>query len=212
MKIYIQNKPLYLVDKLNPEIEEYLHRPDTIFIDELNTAAVKTALQEMEHPQFYQGIFLHPDPIRVLEAFKAQMIVIVAAGGLVYTPDNQLLLIHRLGHWDLPKGKLDKGETLEECALREIGEETGAQNLTLEQPLLTTYHTYYERGKNSLKESHWFLVKAPAKVVLTPQASEDIAQCVWVPLQDLPSYATGVYPSVVDVWEKGSAILMAKAK
>lgn len=209
MKIYVQNKPLFLVDRITPEVEDYLHRPDTIFIDELNEASVKTMLHEMEKPQFYQGVFLHPDEAKVVEGFREQLHVIVAAGGLVYTPANELLLIHRLGHWDLPKGKLDEGETIEACAVREIEEETRAKNLTLEKPLLTTYHTYRQWGKHNLKESHWFLVKAAKKTALTPQTSEDISQSIWVPMKEIANYLTEAYPSVRDVLEKGISMLQA---
>ena len=59
VKIYIQNKPLLLVDKIDRETEDYLHRPDTIFIDELNPSAVKTMLHELEQSKFYTGVFLH---------------------------------------------------------------------------------------------------------------------------------------------------------
>ena len=210
--IYIQNKPLFLVDKIGREVDDYLHRPDTIYIDELNAAAVKTMLHEMEQPRFYQGVFLHHNPTDLLNAFKEQLNVIVAAGGLVYTRDNELLLIHRLGHWDLPKGKLDEGESLEECAIREIEEETGAKDLAIQQPLLTTYHTYHQKGKNNLKESHWFLVKAAKKTDLTPQTDEDIAQSIWVSLQDIQPYIDGAYPSVADVLKKGIEFLQHKTK
>lgn len=210
-KIYIQNKPLFLVDKIDRETEDYLHRPDTIYIDELNAAAVKTMLHEMEQPQFYRGVFLHANLSKLLNAFKEQLNVIAAAGGLVYTKDKELLLIHRLGHWDLPKGKLDEGESLEECALREIEEETGAKNLIIEQPLFTTYHTYHQNGKHNLKESHWFLVKAAEKTTLTPQTDEDIAQSIWVSLKDIQPYIDGSYPSVADVLKKGIELLQSKS-
>jgi len=51
-------------------------------------------------------------------------------------------MIFRRGKWDLPKGKLDKGETLEQCAVREVREETGLKKIKLQSPLMTTYHTY----------------------------------------------------------------------
>ncbi|HEU4903276.1 MAG TPA: NUDIX domain-containing protein [Flavisolibacter sp.] len=207
VKIYIQNKPLLLVDKIDRETEDYLHRPDTIFIDELNPSAVKTMLHELEQSKFYTGVFLHANVEDLLKAFKDQLNVIEAAGGLVHTRENDVLLIHRLGHWDLPKGKLDEGESLEACALREIEEETGAKGLSIQQPLHTTYHTYHQKGKNNLKVSHWFLVNAREKSPLTPQTEEDVAQCLWVPIAEVPGYIDSAFASIADVLRKGLNVL-----
>ena len=213
VKIYIQNKPLFLIDSLTSETEDYLHRPTTIFMEEFSPAAVKTMLHELEQPEFYYGVFRHTNIPELLDAFKAQLEVILAAGGLVYTKkDMDLLLIHRLGHWDLPKGKLDEGETLEECAIREINEETGASKLTLEKPLHVTYHTYQQEGRKILKESHWYLVRAAEKTPLTPQTNENIAQCIWVPISEIQPYLDGSYASVADVLKKGLEMLHTTAR
>lgn len=210
IKIYVRNKPLFLTDAVTPEIDDYLHRPDTVFIDEFNKAAVKTMLHELDQPAIYQGVFLHADVQEVLEAFKGQLKVIVAAGGLVYTKERDVLLIHRRGRWDLPKGKLDEGEDIQTCALREINEETGAENLTIEQPLQVTYHTYMEKGEHLLKESHWYLVAAAEKSALKPQTEEDIAQCIWVPVGELSPYIGGAFGSVADVLQQGIELLTKK--
>ncbi len=203
IKIYIKGKPLFLVDTITKEIDDYLHRTDTLFIDELNLTTLKTMLQEIEKPDYYAGVFLHHNTNELLLAFKSQLTVIVAAGGLVYTNDNELLLIFRKGKWDLPKGKLDEGEELETCALREIEEETSASALTIENPLFISYHTYNEKGKNILKESHWFLVKANNKSNLQPQTEEDIEKCEWVPVSELLSYLHNAHASIGDVIATG---------
>ncbi|MDA7916068.1 NUDIX hydrolase [Verrucomicrobia bacterium] len=57
---------------------------------------------------------------------------IFAAGGVLWRefPDGRRLALvhrHRYDDWSLPKGKSDKGETLDETALREVQEETGCQ-------------------------------------------------------------------------------------
>ena len=205
--IYVQNKPIYLVETVKKEIEDYLHRPTTLFLDELDPSAVRTMLQEMEDPRFYYGVFQHVDLDELLTAFKAELNVVVAAGGLVYTPQKDLLLIHRLGRWDLPKGKLEDGESLENCALREIEEETGAGQLSIDKPLMITYHTYHQNGKNNLKESHWYLVKAKEKTNLSPQTEEDVTQCLWVPLAGIGPYIDGAFASIADVLKAGVNIL-----
>jgi len=205
--LYVQNKPIYLVDRINSSVEDYLHRPTTLFLDELNPSAVRTMLQELEDPRFYYGVFLHQNLDELLEAFKAELNVVVAAGGLVCTPQKDLLLIHRLGRWDLPKGKLEDGEALEHCALREIEEETGAARLSIEKPLMITYHTYRQDGKNNLKESHWYLVKAAEKTALSPQTEENVTECLWVPLADIGPYIDGAFSSIADVLKAGVKLL-----
>ena len=78
--------------------------------------------------------------------FKEQFKTIEAAGGLVKKGDKTLL-IYRLKKWDLPKGKLEKGETIPEGALREVEEECGIK-VSLGQKICTTRHTYSMKEKN----------------------------------------------------------------
>src|SRR5215218_6550882 len=105
---------------------------------------------------------------------------IIAAGGIVENENGEILFQFRRGVWDLPKGKLDDGESLEECAVREVEEETGLKKVELEEFLLATYHTYHENGKQVLKESHWYKMRADGRQELTPQTSEDISEVKWV--------------------------------
>ena len=211
VKIYVRNKPLFLVSQTTKEIDDFIHRPETIFIDELNAPAVRTMLQELGRDEFYQGVFLHQNTAAVLDEFKQQLTVIQAAGGLVYTENQEILLIFRRGKWDMPKGKLDEGEDLETCAVREISEETGLKNLTLEKPLQVTYHTYFEGEKHILKESHWYLVKCNTKEEFAPQLEEDIEKCEWVPHNKLDSYRTNMHASIIDVLDTALGILSPKS-
>src|SRR5215510_275068 len=98
---------------------------------------------------------------------------IIAAGGLVVNDRDELLMIFRRGKWDLPKGKLDKGESLKDCAIREVEEETGLKNITLGPPLIITYHTYHEGARFILKESHWYKMSVSGQQNLVPQTEED---------------------------------------
>jgi len=198
-KIYFGNKPLFLVDRIDGTIEDYLHRQETIFIDELNVHTVKTMIHEMGRDEIYRGVFLHPDLDALFSQFGQRFTLVKAAGGVVFTPEKELLLIFRRGKWDLPKGKLDPGEAVEACALREIREETGLQQLELVRPLALTYHTYFEGDQHILKESHWFLVKGNATEPLQPQEDEDIMECLWVPSGALGPYFDHSHASVADV-------------
>ncbi len=106
---------------------------------------------------------------------------IVAAGGYVMRRGKKgpkLLMIHRRGVWDLPKGKLDPGETIEACALREVREEVGIEQLELIQPLGTTFHDFTMRGRYRIKTTYWYLMTTPERD-FTPQAEEDIEKVKW---------------------------------
>jgi ADP-ribose pyrophosphatase YjhB (NUDIX family) len=201
--IYFNNKPLYLISELNKETEELLHHEETVFIDEFNQHTVKAMIHEMEMGKIKHGVFLHNDVDAVLKTFKKKLKLIIAAGGLVYTPEHEILLIHRHGKWDLPKGKLDEKESLETCAVREIAEETGLNNHQVEKPLTVTYHTYHQDGKHILKESHWFLMKSSKQIVFTPQTEEGITKCEWVEIDNLASYMENTHRSIIDVVNAG---------
>jgi len=108
--------------------------------------------------------------------------VVVAAGGYVVRPGGKepdVLLIYRRGAWDLPKGKLDKGETIAQCALREVQEEVGISKLRVLRPAGSTFHTYAEKGKFKLKTTYWYLMETP-ETAFMPQAEEDIEAVAWV--------------------------------
>ena len=117
------------------------------------------------------------------ESFCADYTLIEAAGGLVYNLDNQLLMIFRNGKWDLPKGKLEVGENIKECAIREVEEECGISGLSISKPLQDTYHVYELNEQKILKRTYWFEMKTNFKANLTPQTEEGITKVVWVDKQ-----------------------------
>lgn len=122
---------------------------------------------------------------------------IKAGGGVVVNPEGEILMIFRRKCWDLPKGKLDKGETIEECALREVREECGVQNLALGQFICTTRHEYQERGTQIIKETSWFEMQGSGK--LTPQTEEDIESARWVVPSEVETLLKNSYPTIQEV-------------
>ena len=141
----------------------------------------------------------HPDLGELKKAFYKKFTIVIAAGGLVLNEKKKILMIFRRGKWDLPKGKLDKGETLEECAVREVEEETGLQQVKLLSPLVITYHTYHEGARFILKESHWYNMKVSGEQNLVPQTEEGIHEIKWVTNKEAQSLFQECYPSVIDV-------------
>jgi 8-oxo-(d)GTP phosphatase len=106
---------------------------------------------------------------------------LIAAGGYVirqraYGPE--VLLIFRRGVWDLPKGKQDSGETIEACALREVREEVGINDLELVRSLGTSTHTYPLKKWYAIKTTHWFMMRTSDRD-FTPQSEEDIDEVEW---------------------------------
>ena len=112
---------------------------------------------------------------------------ITAAGGVVYQVEPEsgqtlVLLIYRNGYWDLPKGKLEKGESIPMCAVREVAEETNSELPTIISSLGTTYHEYKERKKHFGKTTYWYSMVFPREQTLYPQKSEGIERIEWIEL------------------------------
>lgn len=203
IKIYFNDKPLFLCNEIDAPLQPYVHHDDAVFIDELNLHTVKSMIHEMQDPSVHAGVFLHTDLEELKEMFFKKFTNVKAAGGFVQNDDNAVLMMFRRGKWDLPKGKLDKGESIEECAVRETEEETGLKNITLLSHLITTYHTYHEGTKFMLKESVWFKMKVSGEQKLVPQTTEQITKLDWVTKPDLEKYIANTFPSVIDVLNAG---------
>jgi 8-oxo-dGTP pyrophosphatase MutT (NUDIX family) len=199
IKVYFGDKPVFLCDEIDDKLHEYLHHPDTIFIDEVSGPAIKSLLHEIAKPEFHAGLLWAVDLKGLKKAFWKHFMIIQAGGGLVGNEAGDVLMIFRRGKWDLPKGKLDPGETLEQCALREVREETGLSEVQLGEFLLTTYHSYNDYGHATLKETSWYRMTASAAAVLVPQTAEDIHEIKWVPRGSLAGYLDQTFPSVIDV-------------
>ena len=127
---------------------------------------------------------------------------IIAAGGLVENEAKEILLIFRRGKWDLPKGKLDEGETIEECAVREVEEETGLRSIQQGELIEVTLHNYIEKGTEIEKETYWYAMKVEGEQNLVAQTEEDIEDIRWVKESELPVYLSNTYSNIIDIIEK----------
>lgn len=129
---------------------------------------------------------------------------IIAGGGLVLNEAGELLMIYRRGKWDLPKGKLDAGETIEECAVREVEEETGVTGIELGNLISIGYHEYFDPylKEDVIKETHWFAMNVNGNPSLIPQTEEDITEIRWVKGEELENCLLDSYVNVVEVVRK----------
>jgi 8-oxo-dGTP pyrophosphatase MutT (NUDIX family) len=149
---------------------------------------------------------VHSDVDALWAAFCSCFTVLEAAGGAITSPEGRLLLIRRLGKWDLPKGKAEAGETPEQTAVREVMEECGlADAPVVSGKLADTYHTYYLKGKHILKHTSWFDMRLASAVALRPQTSEDITQAVWGDAEQVAAALRDTYGSVGDVIQQWQA-------
>lgn len=170
-KVFVNDCPIILTDNKKNAIKFNLVDFESIQVDEIVAQIFQNKLS---------GISLYCENleaswVKSQSYFKSQK----AAGGKVLNTNNEVLFIYRFNKWDLPKGKLEKGESISECAIREVEEECGITNLQIVQPLETTYHIYQEKGNTILKTTYWFLMHTDFVGELTPQSEEGIEQVVF---------------------------------
>lgn len=150
---------------------------------------------------------LYADDVEKMWAdFRSCFHHLQAAGGYVLNADHRLLVMYRRGRWDMPKGKMDEGETPADTAVREVREETGLHQLTLGPFLTHTWHTYRDRnGDRVLKQTHWYHMTT-SDTQLIPQTEEDIERLEWVAPQAWLAEKPDVFASIRDVIVRGMSL------
>lgn len=205
MKIYIQETPLYLCQDaqlLNLDLA------DKKILVSKYTGKIKHLLNHidlLEKNNKMHAVVIEYKEVEVLIGdFLNLYKVLPAAGALVSNELEEYLMIHRLGHWDLPKGKIEKGEGIRKAAIREIEEETAAKKVILKKYLLTTWHTYKIKKKRYLKKTFWFSATAP-KQDLVAQSEENIEKAIWVLFDKINVNQEPIYNNILDVIEMSLA-------
>ena len=134
-----------------------------------------------------QGANIYHDNIDELwNEFKNYFKNIEAAGGVVQNNEEKILFIHRLGKWDLPKGKIEKGESKENAAIREVEEECGIFDIKRKDFINSTYHIYTEKnGEKILKTTYWFEMLYEGTEAPKPQIEEGITEATWKDKQEI---------------------------
>jgi len=121
----------------------------------------------------------HHDESKLIKLLFKKMKVVTAAGGMVVNPEKEILFIYRNNRWDLPKGKTEKNESIQDSAIREVEEETGVQGLEIKRFITCTYHVFKRKGKLRLKETYWYEMYTNYDGNLIPEVKEGIKKAKW---------------------------------
>lgn len=203
-KIYHNGTPVFLT---TPELAQNLgYQPDK-FTHVAPYIGKKKVLRQYldlldKNKNLRAVVLYHPDLELLWTDFQSCFKMLEAAGGYVENAQNELLVFFRRGSWDMPKGKIDPGETPEQAAVREVQEETGLVHVTLGPFLTHTYHTYEQKGERILKKTWWYRMHT-TDTQLVPQTEEDIEEILWVAPKAWLASGVTVYPNIREVIELG---------
>ena len=187
-KVFVNDKPLFLTDEIVKETDFQL------FL--LESADIKQIIVKIFQNKIQKAYLYHPDEKEIMKTLKTKIPIQKAGGGLVYNNKNQVLFILRNGKWDLPKGGIEKGEAIEDTALREVEEETGVNGLMITQKLQKTYHIFKRNGQFKLKVTHWFEMKTDFDGIPQGQEEEGIEKVVWLSPEEITEALKNSYENI----------------
>lgn len=192
-KVFVNEKPLFLTNEIHKETDFQLFLLESVDIEQL--------VIKMFSNQISKAYLYHPDEKEILKKLKEKIHVSKAGGGLVYNKRGEVLFIFRNGKWDLPKGGIEKGEDIENTAIREVEEETGVKNLKIIKKLEKTYHIFKRNGSPRLKITHWFEMETDYDGKLYPQKEEGIKKAVWLSPSKVTEALTNSYENIKLLFE-----------
>lgn len=195
--MYFSNRPVIFSQSNNAIASAEKHCARFLSKGKLDTLAIESAIANGAREIHLEC----PDLDASWKSFSDQFEFVQAAGGVVLNAEGCILFIFRNGKWDLPKGKVEAGESLEEGAVREVEEECGVNFLRVKSHLLTTWHTYIQQGEHMLKATDWFVMMHEGTGDPVPQIEEGITEIKWLALNELEIVKSNTYPSVLDVVE-----------
>ncbi len=195
-KVFFKDRIVFLTDN----IEQDLSSDFGAIFKYSNPKELKDFILNFENKEEINKAFIyHHNLDELMELFSKCFKRIDAAGGIVFNSENQILFIHRLGVWDLPKGKAEKGESIEETAIREVEEECSISPLKIIKSLPSTYHTYTLKDKLILKKTYWYQMSYDGNDIPKPQLEEDITKADWISKENLSEIMSNTYPSIKEL-------------
>ncbi|MCS4239599.1 8-oxo-dGTP pyrophosphatase MutT (NUDIX family) [Myroides gitamensis] len=187
-KVFVNDKPLFLTDKIEKETDFQLFLLDSVDIDKI---IIKYFQNKIDKAFLY-----HPDEKAMMKRLKEKIPVQKAGGGVVYNAEGKVLFIKRNGKWDLPKGGIEKYEEIADTAVREVEEETGVRELKVIKKLPKTYHIFKRNGKYRLKITSWFEMSTSYDGALIGQAEEGIEEVVWFDKEQIKEAMSNSYENI----------------
>ena len=187
-KIFVGNKPIILTTQLKKEIDF-----KNILIE---SAGVEKIISTLKKDKYKAVHLIGSDLDSMLKTFLKLLPNVVAAGGKVLNSSGRILFIFRNGKWDLPKGKTESNETIDQTALREVEEETGIKGLHITKPIEITYHILKRNNKYQIKKTYWFEMFSDYTGDLKPQLSEGITKVKWIGPKKLQKVKKNIYANI----------------
>tara|TARA_B100001121_G_scaffold124143_1_gene108841 strand:+ start:291 stop:881 length:591 start_codon:yes stop_codon:yes gene_type:complete len=173
-KVFVNRLLIVLTSDKN-----YLDNSNAFLLSSITIKEIVKKLKTQNEIYLY-----YPNKKKLIKEFKKKLKTIIAAGGIVKNNQNEILFIFRKGKWDLPKGKIEKNEKIDEGALREVIEETGIKKVKIDKFFDTTYHLIKSQKQYFLKETHWYKMKSNYSGKLRPQKSEGIRSVRWKKIKE----------------------------
>ncbi|WP_138434798.1 NUDIX hydrolase [Winogradskyella algicola] len=186
--IYVGDKPIILTTKVEKETDF-----KSFLLKSVNIGKVIKILNSTDLKAVH---LIHNNPDKLLKHFLKLLPNVVAGGGKVYNENNEVLFIYRNNKWDLPKGKIEGKESIEETAIREVEEETGVEGLKITKALPTTYHIFKRNGKHKIKITYWFEMKTKFNGKLYPQEKEGITKVEWLDMKTAQKALENSYANI----------------
>ena len=195
-KVFFNQKPIILTTSF---VEQTKDSP-VFFLKFANKKSIVAALRSKKVSQLY---LYHAQEEKLWSLFFAIFKVIEAAGGIVQQrTSKKFLFIYRNQKWDIPKGRIEEGESVQSAAIREVEEETGVKDLIITRPLPTTLHLFHRNGKYRLKKTFWYAMETDFQGDLNPQQEEGIQKAEWVERAAIPSLFENAYSNIKLLWKK----------
>jgi len=193
-KVFVNDKPLFLTNEISKETDFQLFLLESIDIKQLIVKMFQNKIQK--------AYLYHPDEKEILKTLKTKIPVAKAGGGFVFNKKGEVLFIFRSGKWDLPKGGTEKGEEIEDTAMREVEEETGVNQLRVTKKLQKTYHIFKRNGNYKLKITHWFEMQSDFDGIPVGQIEEGIEKVAWIHPNDIPETLKNSYENIKLLFEE----------